>query len=158
MTHRLPVAPWPQQGEAQMPASLFDRLGGKAAITAVVLDFRKRVEKDARINAKFARTDIPRLDAMLIDQVCEATGGPCRYSGRSMRDAHQGMRVTTGEFNALVEDLVATLNGFKVGKAEQDELLGILGPLKPDIVEVESDATATPLPDAYREAPPLARA
>lgn len=141
-----------------MSKSLFDRLGGKAAITAVVVDFRTRVAKDARINAKFARTDIPRLDAMLIDQVCEATGGPFRYTGRNMRDAHQGMKVTTGEFNALVEDLVATLNGFKVPKAEQDELLGILGPLKTEIVEVQSSATATPLPDAYRAAPPLAKA
>ncbi len=141
-----------------MPASLFDRLGGKAAITAVVADFRKRVEKDARINAKFARSDLPRLEAMLLDQVGEATGGPFRYTGRNMREAHQGMGVTTGEFNALVEDLVATLNGFKVPKAEQDELLGILGPLKTEIVEVESSATATPLPDAYQAAPPLAKA
>ena len=141
-----------------MPASLFDRLGGKAAITAVVADFRKRVAVDARINAKFARSDMPRLEAMLVDQVCEATGGPCRYTGRGMRDAHQGMRVTTGEFNALVDDLVATLNGLKVPRAEQDELLGILGPLKTEIVEVESSATATSLPEAYRAAPPLAKA
>ena len=141
-----------------MAASLFDRLGGKSAITAVVTDFRKRVEKDSRINGKFARTDVPRLDAMLIDQVCEATGGPYRYTGRNMRDAHKGMQVTTGEFNALVEDLVATLNAFKVPRAEQDELLGILGPLKPEIVEVQSNATGTPLPTAYREAPPLAKA
>jgi hemoglobin len=141
-----------------MAASLFDRLGGMAAITAVVADFRKRVQQDSRINSKFGRTDLHRLEAMLVDQVCEATGGPCRYTGRSMREAHQGMGVTTGEFNALVEDLVATLNGFKVPKAEQDELLGILGPLKPEIVEVESNATATPLPDAYRAAPPLTAA
>jgi len=139
-----------------MPASLFDRLGGKTAITAVVADFRKRVEQDPRIDAKFARTDLPRLEAMLVDQVCEATGGPFRYTGRGMREAHQGMGVTTGEFNALVEDLVATLNGFAVPKAEQDELRGILGPLKTEIVEVESTATGTPLPDAYRAAPPLA--
>lgn len=141
-----------------MPASLFDRLGGKAAITAVVADFRKRVAVDARINAKFARSDMPRLEAMLVDQVCEATGGPCRYTGRGRRDAHQGMRVTTGEFNALVDDLVARLNGLKVPRAEQDELLGILGPLKTEIVEVESSATATSLPEAYRAAPPLAKA
>jgi hemoglobin len=140
-----------------MPASLFDRLGGRTAITAVVADFRKRVEQDSRINAKFARTDLPRLEAMLVDQVSEATGGPFRYTGRDMREAHQGMGVTTGEFNALVEDLVATLNGFAVPKAEQDDLLGILGPLKTEIVEVESNATATPLPEAYRAAPPLAK-
>jgi hemoglobin len=68
------------------------------------------------------------------------------------------MGVTTGEFNALLEDLVATLNKFGVGKAEQEELLGILGPLKSDIVEVDSSATGTPLPDAYEPAQALTTA
>jgi hemoglobin len=95
---------------------------------------------------------------MLIDQVSEATGGPAKYTGRDMKTAHTDMGVTTGEFNALVEDLVATLNKFGVGKAEQDELLGILGPLKFDIVEVDTVETGTPLPDEYRPAPALATA
>jgi hemoglobin len=136
-------------------SSLFERLGGIGAVTAVVEDFSARCAKDARINAKFARTDIPRLRSMLIDQVSEATGGPGKYSGRDMKTAHTDMGVTTGEFNALVEDLVATLTKFGVGKREQDELLGILGPLKSDIVEVVSTATGTPLPDSYESAPAL---
>jgi hemoglobin len=134
---------------------LFERLGGTGAVTAVVEDFSARCAKDARINAKFARTDIPRLRSMLIDQVSEATGGPGKYGGRDMKTAHTDMGVTTGEFNALVEDLVATLTKFGVGKREQDELLGILGPLKSDIVEVVSTATGTPLPDSYESAPAL---
>jgi hemoglobin len=138
--------------------SLFERLGGMGAITAVVEDFRDRCGGDSRINAKFARTDTARLTSMLIDQVSEATGGPATYTGRDMKTAHVDMGVTTGEFNALVEDLVATLNKFGVGKAEQEELLGILGPLKSDIVEVDSTATGTPLPDSYQAAPPLATA
>jgi hemoglobin len=72
-----------------------------------------------------------------------------------MRETHDGMGVTAGEFDALVEDLVATLNQFGVPKAEQDELLGILGPLRSDIVEVETPQTGTPLPDSYQAAPPL---
>ena len=112
-----------------MASTLFERLGGIDAITAVVEDFRDRVAGDDRINLKFARTDLARLRKMLIDQVCEATGGPCHYNGRSMKEAHAGMKVTKGEFNALVEDLVATLKQFKVPSAEQDELLAILGPL-----------------------------
>jgi len=95
---------------------------------------------------------------MLIDQVSEATGGPAKYTGRDMKTAHAEMGVTTGEFNALVENLIATLNKFGVGKAEQDELLGILGPLKSDIVEVESSATGMPLPDTYEAAPALSSA
>jgi hemoglobin len=72
-----------------------------------------------------------------------------------MKRTHDGMGVTGGEFEALVEDLVTTLDRFSVPAAEQQELLGILGPLRTDIVEVEDAATGTPLPDTYRNAPPL---
>jgi len=136
--------------------SLYDRLGGGAAITAVVDDFVARCAGDTRINSKFARTDVPRLKAMLVEQVSAATGGPVQYTGRSMADTHRGMQVTAGEFDALVEDLVATLNQFGVPDAEQGQLISILGPLRSDIVEVESPATGTSLPDGYQTAPPLA--
>src|SRR5256884_7794285 len=112
-----------------MEGSLYERLGRIESIGAVVEDFRDRVARDDRINQKFARTDLGRLTKMLTDQVCEAAGGPCTYTGRSMKEAHAGMRVTTGEFDGLVADLGATLNQFKVGKTEQDEVLGVLGPL-----------------------------
>ena len=134
-------------------ASLYERLGGLDAITAVVDSFAGRCAGDDRINRKFARTDIPRLKRMLVDQVCEAAGGPCAYTGRGMRDAHDGMEVTAREFDALVEDLVATLDEFEVPKAEQDELIGLLAPMRGDIVEVESQETGTPLPASYHAAP-----
>jgi hemoglobin len=140
-----------------MERSLYERLGGMDSIVAVVEDFRDRVARDDRINQKFARTDLARLRRMLIDQVCEAAGGPCQYTGRSMKEAHAGMGVTSGEFDALVEDLVATLNHFKVGQTEQGEVLGVLGPLKPDIVEVDSSQVGTPLPRTYQPAPALMR-
>jgi len=136
-------------------SSLYERLGGINAITAVVENFRDRVAGDTRINQKFAKTDLGRLTRMLVDQVCEAAGGPCKYTGRSMKDAHAGMKVTSGEFDALVQDLVATLNHFKVGKKEQDEILAVLGPLQADIVEVESSEVGTPLPRTYQPAPAL---
>jgi hemoglobin len=138
-----------------MQSSLFDRLGGMDAITAVVDDFVSACANDSRINAKFAKTDVPRLKAMLVDQVCDATGGPCTYSGRDMADTHKGMGVTGGEFDALVEDLVSTLDRFSVPAAEQAELLGLLGPMKPDIVEIDTSETGAPLPDTYQPAPPL---
>jgi hemoglobin len=136
-------------------SSLYERLGGLDAITAVVDSFVPRCAGDGRINAKFARTDVPRLKKMLVDQVCEATGGPCTYTGRTMKEAHDGMGVTAGEFDALVEDLVATLNEFDVPKAEQDELLELLAPMRGEIVEVESAETGAPLPDSYETAPAL---
>ena len=136
-------------------SSLHDRLGGLDAITAVVDSFVARCAGDDRINGKFGRTDVPRLKKMLVDQVCEATGGPCTYTGRDMRETHDGMGVTAGEFDALVHDLVATLNEFGVPTAEQDELLGLLGPMRDDIVEIESPETGTPLPETYQAAPAL---
>jgi hemoglobin len=138
-----------------MAQSLYERLGGKDAIVAVVDELVARCANDDRINAKFARTDIPRLKKMLVDQVCEATGGPCTYTGRSMKQTHTGMGVTAGEFDALVEDLVAALDHFNVQKAEQDELLGALSAMRGEIVEVETADTGTPLPDTYQAAPAL---
>jgi hemoglobin len=138
-----------------MGSSLYDRLGGANAVVAVLGDFVARCAGDDRINKKFARTDVPRLKKMLTDQVSEATGGPATYEGRDMKETHRGMGVTGGEFDALVEDLVATLDQFDVPKAEQDELLGLLAPMRGDIVEVESPETGTGLPDAYRPASPL---
>jgi hemoglobin len=147
-------------GTAMMPdtsanRSLYDRLGGKSAITAVVDTFVARVAADTRINKKFARSNIPRVKAEIVDQVCAETGGPCTYTGRSMKEAHRNMRVTEGEFNALVEDLTAALNVFNVPAREQKELLDALGTMKNDIVEVHSSETGTNLPAGFKPAPPL---
>jgi hemoglobin len=116
--------------------SLYDRLGGKPAIKAVVDQFVANVAADSRINGRFATTDIPRLKGHLVDQVCMATGGPCVYTGRDMKTAHAGMKISTADFNALVEDLVKALEHLKVPERERHELLGLLGPMKADIVEI----------------------
>jgi hemoglobin len=114
--------------------SLYQRLGGHAAIVAVVDDFTANVGADARINKYFAASDMTRLKAKLVEQIGEATGGPEKYTGKSMKEVHANMGVSDADFNALVEDLVKTLNKFKVPAKEQGELLTILGSLKPDIV------------------------
>ncbi len=114
--------------------SLFQRLGGKDAITAVVDDFIGNVAADARIARRFGGTDIPRLKRMLVDQICASTGGPCTYTGRNMSAAHDGMNIRDDEFGALVEDLVKSLDKFKVPAREKGDLLGILGPMKNAIV------------------------
>ena len=113
---------------------LYDRLGGKPAITAVVDDFIGNVAGDARINKRFADANIPQLKTMLVDQICQATGGPCTYKGQTMQAAHKGMKITDAEFTALVEDLVKSLDKFKVGAREKNELLTALGSMKGDIV------------------------
>ena len=115
-------------------ATLYERLGGQNAIVAVVDDFVANVAADARINAQFANTSIPRLKTLLVEQICAGTGGPCKYTGRDMKAAHAHLAITDADFGALVEDLVKTLDKFKVPAKEKGELLGILGPMKSDIV------------------------
>lgn len=116
--------------------TLYDRLGGKPAITAVVDQFVANVANDNRINQRFATTDIPRLKRLLVEQVCAGTGGLCTYTGRDMKTTHAGMRITSADFDALVEDLLAALDKYKVPEREKNELLAILGPMKGDIVEI----------------------
>lgn len=114
--------------------SLYERLGGKPAIQAVVDDFIGNVAADNRINSFFANTNIPRLNTMLVNQICQVTGGPCKYEGRSMKTAHAGMGVSDMHFNALVDDLVKSLNKFNVPEKEKNELLTALASMKGDIV------------------------
>ena len=147
-----PVKPSPSPTAAK---PLYERLGGEAAISAVIDDFVARAAADARINKKFAKSNVDRLKFHLKEQVCAVTGGPCKYTGEDMKKSHTNMGVTEGEFNALVEDLVATLDKFNVPKAEKDELLGILGPLKDQIVEVKGTQTGTALPANFKPLPAL---
>jgi len=120
--------------------ALYKSLGGKKAIVAVVDEFVGRVAGDSRINGYFKDTasDPRRLAAFkmkLADQICEASGGPCKYTGKSMKDAHAGMGITSADFNALVEDLVGALDKLHVKEADKNALLSVLGPMKSDIVE-----------------------
>lgn len=119
--------------------TLYERLGGISAISAVVDQFIVNVVSDNAINAQFAATAANEFRARLlrnnlIDQICAGAGGPCQYKGKTMKEAHKGMNITDAQFTALVNDLVAALDKFNVPKAEKDELLGILGPMKSDIV------------------------
>ena len=133
--------------------SLYDRLGGAPAVSAVVEDFAGRVLADTRVNAKFAKSDPTRLVANLKTFVTQASGGPKAYKGQTMTAAHHNMGVTDAEFGAVVEDLSASLDKFKVPAKEKGELLGALGPLGPQIVSVHSNATGGALPAAFKPAP-----
>ncbi len=119
--------------------SLYSRLGGIDAIAAVTDQFLTNVAADSKINGRFEATvaNPSRLQLLrnnLIDQICAGAGGPCQYKGKTMAEAHEGMDITEEEFNALVGDLVAALDKFKVPAKEKDDLLAILGPMQSDIV------------------------
>ncbi len=110
---------------------------GREAIALVVDDFVANVAADNRTKARFAGLkppEVARLKSLLADQLCEATGGPCSYYGRSMKEVHKGMKITEAEWNATVEALVKALDKYKIGAQEKQELLAALGPMKGDIV------------------------
>lgn len=130
----------PAAGAASMEAgkvraSLYDRLGGEAALAAVVEEFTARVGADVRVNKFFAKTDMARFKKMLVQQLGQATGGPQKYEGGDMKLVHKDMGVSDANFDAIVDSLVGALNKFKVPAVEQKELLSILGPMRADIVE-----------------------
>jgi hemoglobin len=124
----------------QAKDALYKSLGEKKAIVAVVDDFVGNVAADKRINAFFAKTAadpkrLAKFKSNLVDQICEAAGGPCKYKGKSMKEAHKGMGISSADFGALVENLVKSLDKFNVKPADKNALLGVLGPMKSDIVE-----------------------
>lgn len=122
------------KGGAASAKSLFDRLGGLPAVTAVCGDFVDRNVADPRVNQRFFNSDPVELKKLLTEFVCSAAGGPCKYTGRNMVDSHAGMDLVDDEFTAVVENLQATLNKFNVPKKEQNDLLGAIAPLKPEMV------------------------
>jgi hemoglobin len=128
--------------DSERAAPLFERLGGMPAINAVVDDFVARILADERVTKWFAHAasdpeNARAYKARLADFVCQAAGGPCKYTGADMFTAHRGRGVTEDAFNAVVSDLVATLAKLKVPEKETAQLLGLLAPMKPAIVQSE---------------------
>jgi hemoglobin len=116
--------------------ALYERLGGKPAITAVVNDFIDLVGQDTRVRHAPAPARVPVIKTLLVEMVCQASGGPCVYAGRDMKTTHAGMGISGAEFEAVVDDLVKTLNQYKVPETEKNDLLALLAPMRKDIVEV----------------------
>ena len=120
------------QAPTQAP-TLYERLGGRAAITAVVDDSIANVTADPRIKQRFANAG-PGLTKNLVDLICLRTGGPCKYTGADMATAHEGMFIRDDEFDALVEDMAKSLDKFKVPAREKAEALVILRQMRNAIV------------------------
>ena len=142
LTAAAALAPSLAQAQATAPPkpSLYDRLGGLYPIAAVVDDFIDRVYVDDTLssnpNIAKARSEVrkPGLKVQVANQVCMVTGGPCKYTGKSMKESHAGFRITQKEWDALMVDFRASLEAFKVPSPEQQELIAIVESTKPDIV------------------------
>lgn len=126
------------------PSPLYDRLGGAYSIATVVDDFIERLLVNATLNANpaisEARARVPKagLKFHVTTLVCEATGGPCKYVGRTMKESHQHLNITQAQWDAMVADFKTTLDKFKVPQKEQEELITIVGSTKKDIVRPSS--------------------
>jgi hemoglobin len=128
------------QTRVKTQTSLYERLGGMPAVHAVVDDLVNRILGDERVNKWFARAaadaDVAAAyKAGLADFLCQGTGGPCKYAGPDMLAAHKGRGITEAAFQAVVEDLVATLDKLHVPAKEKADVLNLLGPMKPLIVQ-----------------------
>lgn len=124
----------PPAAPAVNPQSLYARLGQRPGIEAVMTDFVGRMAKDRRVNRGFANTDARAFIAKLTDQLCEASGGPCRYTGKDMKTAHAGQKITNAQWNITVAHMRAAMRAKRVGRKEQQEVLAALGPMRNDIV------------------------
>lgn len=133
-----------QSQEKMAEKSLYDRLGGAPAVTAVVDDFVARAASDPKVNFTRRGTgyeweasaeNVAHLKMKLVEFVSMASGGPVKYTGRDMKSAHAGMKISAAEFDALAADLKASLDKFKVPDREERELLAAVEGTRKDIVE-----------------------
>ena len=114
--------------------SLYERLGGKPAVTAVVSQFVDYNSADKVIRSRWDPEHSDDLKQYLVELVCQASGGGCVYTGKHMDVAHAGLNVTEDEFNRVAANLVKALDKFNVPEKEKGELLAIIGSLKGKVV------------------------
>ena len=121
-----------------MAVTLYERLGGYGVIAAVVDGLMARIADDKRLEKYFVGhgdNSKKRLRQMLVEMICQLTGGPCFYLGRDMLTVHKGMGINGSEWQVFITHLIGELDSFKVPDEEQKDLLKLLNSIKNDIVE-----------------------
>ncbi|MCJ7444493.1 MAG: group 1 truncated hemoglobin [Methanotrichaceae archaeon] len=118
--------------------TLYERLGNYNAISAVVDAMMRRMAGDARLSKYFighGENSKKRLRQFQVNMICEATGGPCFYTGRDIKTVHKGLGINGEDWQVLISHILSVLETFKVPEAEQTELMSLISNLKSDIVE-----------------------
>ncbi|MBC7513345.1 MAG: group 1 truncated hemoglobin [Herminiimonas sp.] len=128
--------PAPSEGiqAASATDGFYEQLGGKDGVAAIVAEFVSIMLADKRIADTFEGVDMDRLHAKLAEQFCMVSGGPCRYSGKSMQEVHEDMKINNARFNASAEDLQIAMTRRGVPSRVQNRLLGKLAPTQRSIV------------------------
>lgn len=116
-------------------APLYDRLGGAPGIAAIADTLIDRVSADPLLGRSFKDSKLERIKQLLAEQLCDLSGGPCRYTGDSMKEVHAGHHISEAEFYGMVAELRAVLKERRVNQGAANELLRRLAPMKRDVVE-----------------------
>ena len=120
---------------AHAEESLYAQIGGEAKLRASVDKLVEIMLVDERINFTFAETDLAKFKGLLYDQLCELTGGPCKYTGRDMIESHKKLNTTNEQFNALAEDLYKAFDEVGVPYRLQNRVMALLAPMQPQVVD-----------------------
>jgi hemoglobin len=134
-------------GSASLAAAtrpLYERLGGESVMTAVVSETIDQVIADPRLNQSFKGSNIARIKRLIVEQICDLAGGGCHYSGDSMHEVHANHHITQTEFFGLVDILRQSLRRHHVRLRERNELLALLAPMAPDVINVRTPPAAKP--------------
>lgn len=131
--------------EAPAPKSLYERLGGKDGVVKIVDSFLQNVQIDPKLKNAFGKTVGPKAEhfkQMMVELICEQTGGDCKYSGKEMKAAHTGMKITDDQWNAAIADLTLALDEYKISEQDKSEFFSLLSKYKEDIVAVKKKGEA----------------
>jgi hemoglobin len=119
---------------ARADKTLYESMGGEPALRAALDHFADIVVADDRINFTFAEANMAKFKQLLFEQLCNLSGGPCKYTGRDMRTSHVKLKINNAEFNALAEDLYISLGQAGVPYRLQNKLMALLAPMQHEIV------------------------
>lgn len=119
----------------QPETTLYDALGGEAAIAVIVENFIMEIARDERVIDHFEVSNVQRFRVMMNQHLCMVADGPCVYEGDSMVDTHAGMGVTEADFNAIVEDMMAAMDKARIPLGPQNRLLARLATFRGEIIQ-----------------------
>jgi hemoglobin len=127
---------------ASASEDLYARLGGKPGVAAIADTLIDRVVADPLMGPSFKDSKLDRIKRLLAEQICDLSGGPCRYSGDSMKEVHAGHHISQAQFYRMVETLRDVLEERGIDQRSRNQLLRLLAPTKRDVVEPGAAAAA----------------
>ncbi|MBS0420537.1 MAG: group 1 truncated hemoglobin [Proteobacteria bacterium] len=120
---------------AHASGTLYEQIGGEAKFRAIAQEFTNAILADDRINFTFADADVKKFTQLIFEQLCNLTGGPCKYTGRDMHEAHAKLAINNAQFNAIAEDLYIAFDRVHVPYRLQNKVMVMLAPMQRDIVK-----------------------